>query len=45
MIFKLIKRWRPQDNHTPAPPRREREDTTSMAELVRLLQREQEPAK
>jgi hypothetical protein len=45
MISRLIRRWRPQDNHTPPPPKREREDTTSMADLVRLLQREQEPAK
>jgi hypothetical protein len=45
MISRLIRRWRRQDNHTAPPPKREREDTTSMADLVRLLQREQEPAK
>jgi hypothetical protein len=44
MIFGLIRRWRRQDNNTPPPPKREREDTSSMADLVRLLQREQEPA-
>jgi hypothetical protein len=44
MISKLISRWRRQDN-APPPPKREREDTSSMADLVRLLQREQEPAK
>jgi hypothetical protein len=43
MISKLIKRWRRQDN-PPPPPRREREDTSSMADLVRLLEREKEPA-
>ena len=43
MIFKMIRRWRRQDN-PPPPPRREREDTSSMADLVRLLEREQEPA-
>ena len=45
MIYKLISRWRRQDNNTPPQPKREREDTSSMADLVRLLQREQEPAK
>ena len=45
MIFRLIRRWRRQENNTPPPPNREREDTSSMADLVRLLQREQEPAK
>jgi hypothetical protein len=44
MIFRLLRRWRRQDNNTPPPPKREREDTSSMADLVRLLQREQEPA-
>jgi hypothetical protein len=47
MISRLIKRWRRLDNsHTPhnPPPQREREDTSSMADLVRLLEREQEPA-
>jgi hypothetical protein len=44
MIFRLIRRWRRQENNTPPPPNREREDTSSMADLVRLLQREQEPA-
>ena len=44
MIFRLIRRWRRQDNNMPPPPNREREDTSSMADLVRLLQREQEPA-
>ena len=43
MIFKLIRRWRRQDN-PPPPQKREREDTSSMADLVRLLEREQEPA-
>jgi hypothetical protein len=43
MISRLIRRWRRQDN-PPPPPRREREDTSSMADLVRLLEREQEPA-
>ena len=43
MIFRLIRRWRRQDN-PPQAPRREREDTSSMADLVRLLEREQEPA-
>jgi hypothetical protein len=43
MISRLIKRWRQQDN-PPPPPRREREDTSSMADLVRLLEREKEPA-
>ena len=43
MISRLIKRWRRQDN-PPPPPKREREDTSSMADLVRLLEREQEPA-
>jgi hypothetical protein len=41
MIFKLIRRWRRQD--TP-PPQPKREDTSSMADLVRLLEREKEPA-
>jgi hypothetical protein len=46
MISRLIKRWRRQDgqHNSPPPPKREREDTSSMAELVRLLEREQEPA-
>jgi hypothetical protein len=44
MIFRLIRRWRRRDNSAPPPPKREREDTSSMADLVRLLQREQEPA-
>ena len=44
MIFRLIRRWRRQENSAPPPPNREREDTSSMADLVRLLQREQEPA-
>jgi hypothetical protein len=46
MISRLIKRWRRQDNshNPPPPPKREREDTSSMADLVRLLEREQEPA-
>lgn len=43
MISRLIKRWRQQDT-PPPPPRREREDTSSMADLVRLLEREKEPA-
>ncbi len=43
MISKLIRRWRRQDN-PPPPPKREREDTSSMADLVRLLEREKEPA-
>jgi hypothetical protein len=43
MISRLIRRWRRQDN-PPPPPKREREDTSSMADLVRLLEREQEPA-
>lgn len=43
MISKLIKRWRRQDD-PPPPPKREREDTSSMADLVRLLEREKEPA-
>ena len=43
MISKLIRRWRRQDN-SPPPPKREREDTSSMADLVRLLEREKEPA-
>jgi hypothetical protein len=43
MISRLIRRWRRQEN-PPPPPRREREDTSSMADLVRLLEREQEPA-
>jgi hypothetical protein len=43
MISRLIRRWRRQDN-PPPPPRREREDMSSMADLVRLLEREQEPA-
>jgi hypothetical protein len=41
MIFKLIKRWRRQDNPPPPP---KREDTSSMADLVRLLEREKAPA-
>jgi hypothetical protein len=46
MISRLIKRWRRLDSpRTPPPlPNREREDTSSMADLVRLLEREQEPA-
>jgi hypothetical protein len=44
MIFRLIRRWRRQENNAPPPPNREREDTSSMADLVRLLQREQESA-
>ena len=46
MIYRLIKRWRRQESAlTPPPlPKREAEDTSSMAELVRLLEREQEPA-
>ena len=46
MISRLIKRWRRQDSSlTPSPlPKRDREDTSSMADLVRLLEREQEPA-
>jgi hypothetical protein len=43
MISRLIRRWRRQDN-PPPPPKREREDTSSMADLVRLLEREKEPA-
>jgi len=43
MISRLIKRWRQQDT-PPSPPKREREDTSSMAELVRLLEREKESA-
>ena len=43
MISRLIRRWRRRDN-PPPPPKREREDTSSMADLVRLLEREQEPA-
>jgi hypothetical protein len=42
MIFKLIKRWSRQDN---APPPPKGEDTSSMADLVRLLEREKETAK
>jgi hypothetical protein len=43
MIFKLIKRWSRQDNPSPlSPPKRE--DTSSMADLVRLLEREKVPA-
>ena len=46
MISRLIKRWRRQDSSlTPPPlPKRDREDTSSMADLVRLLEGEQEPA-
>jgi hypothetical protein len=43
MISRLIRRWRRQDT-PPPPPKREREDTSSMADLVRLLEREKEPA-
>jgi hypothetical protein len=43
MILRLIRRWRRQDN-PPPQPKREREDTSSMADLVRLLEREMEPA-
>jgi hypothetical protein len=43
MISRLIKRWRRQDSPSP-PPKREREDTSSMADLVRLLEREKAPA-
>jgi hypothetical protein len=44
MIFRLIRRWRRQDN-PPPPQKHERgEDTSSMADLVRLLEREQERA-
>jgi hypothetical protein len=43
MISRLIRRWRRQDN-PPPPPKRELEDTSSMADLVRLLEREKEPA-
>ena len=43
MISRLIRRWRQQDT-PPPPPKREREDTSSMADLVRLLEREKEPA-
>lgn len=41
MILGLIKRWRRQDN--PPPPQK-REDTSSMADLVRLLEREKAAA-
>jgi hypothetical protein len=41
MIFRLIRRWRRQDSPPPPP---KREDTSSMADLVRLLEREKEPA-
>jgi hypothetical protein len=43
MIFKLIKRWNRQDNPSPFPPPK-REDNSSMADLVRLLEREKAPA-
>jgi hypothetical protein len=43
MIFRLIRRWRRQDN-PPPPQKRDREDTSSMADLVRLLEREQQSA-
>jgi hypothetical protein len=42
VIFRLIKRLRREDR-PPPPPKREDRDTSSMADLVRLL-REQEPA-
>ena len=46
MIYRLIKRWRRQESALtpPPPPKRDAEDTTSMADLVRLLEREQQPA-
>ena len=47
MLFKLIRRWR-RHNSAPPPPKREdapgMADMSSMADLVRLLQREKEPA-
>jgi hypothetical protein len=43
MIYRLIRRLRRQDT-PPQPAPREREDTSSMADLVRLLEREKEPA-
>jgi hypothetical protein len=43
VIFKWLKRKRREDEPTPQPPKRE--DNTSMAHLVRLLQEElKEPA-
>lgn len=47
MFSKLMRRWR-RHSSPPAPPKREDTsgiaDTSSMADLVRLLEREKEPA-
>jgi hypothetical protein len=47
MFSKLMRRWH-RHSSPPAPPKREDTsgiaDTSSMADLVRLLEREKEPA-
>ena len=43
MISRLIKRLRREDRQPP-PPKREDQDTSSMADLVRLLREQKEPA-
>lgn len=48
MLSNLIRRWRRQQYSPPTAPKREDTsgiaDTSSMADLVRLLEREKEPA-
>jgi hypothetical protein len=48
MFSNLIRRWRRQQHSPPMPPKREDTsglaDTSSMADHVRLLAREKEPA-
>jgi hypothetical protein len=43
VISRLIKRLR-QEDRQPPPPKREDQDTSSMADLVRLLREQKEPA-
>jgi hypothetical protein len=43
VISRLIKRLRREDRQPP-PPKREDQDTSSMADLVRLLREQKEPA-
>jgi hypothetical protein len=44
VISRLIERLRRENRQPPPPKQREDQDTSSMADLVRLLREQKEPA-